>query len=53
MCACLVFLILAILLALAYAVLHALWTMAGAILLLAVVLAIFGKKASAARKSGH
>ena len=53
MCACLIFLIVVILAALTYAMLHALWTLAGGIILLAVVIAIFGKKASAARKSGH
>ena len=53
MCACIVFLVAAILLALVYAVLHAMWLATVGILVIAFLLWLFGRKAAAARKGGH
>jgi membrane protein implicated in regulation of membrane protease activity len=51
MCACGCFLILAIAAALVYSVLHGLWLAAAAVLLFALIVGWFGRKAAAARKS--
>jgi hypothetical protein len=53
MCACIVFLVVLILAALMYTVIHAMWSATGGILVIAFLIWLFGRKAAAARKSGH
>jgi hypothetical protein len=53
MCACVVFLIVAVLAAFVYTLMHAMWLAAAAVVVVAIGIALFGKKAAQARKSGH
>jgi membrane protease YdiL (CAAX protease family) len=52
MCACGCFIVAAVLAALVYSVMHGLWAIAAGVLIMAIVLGWFGKKAAGRRKPG-